>query len=248
MPIGYVNGTSCVNPIDNSVFLVGGEMYIPDTATINFRSPSVYIFNSNLSLWTTTDIIGFNSSFKMRNAIQSVIDKYGNIYSFGGTNYTDNTGNSSFVVYNDMSILDTTFMTWSTLPISVNAPPPYLLYTATLLSTGIIVYIGGRMISSDNPETSMYEIQTFNANDNSWSTKVASGNDNIKSRVGHSAVLMKLSSKPVYIKFSRYSEFINKTLDIMNFLKFFINGTDHFNITRMTCINAKNKKSMFILK
>ncbi|KAF0548085.1 galactose oxidase [Gigaspora margarita] len=82
MPLGYANGTSCVSPIDNSVFLVGGKMYIPNTATINLRSPLVYVFNSNISLWTAPNIIGFNSSFKMRNGIQPVIDKYGKIYIF----------------------------------------------------------------------------------------------------------------------------------------------------------------------
>ncbi|RIB13390.1 hypothetical protein C2G38_1737519 [Gigaspora rosea] len=177
MPIGYVYGASCVSPIDNSVFLVGGRMYIPNTATINLGSTSVCVFNSNISLWTTPSIIGFNSSFKMRNEIQPVIDNYGKIYTFGGTNYTG--FNVSFVRYNDMSILDTNSMTWSTLAISANAPPPLLSYTATLLPTGIIVYLGGYKAtlvgSLSIPESvNMYE--------------VASG-AKIGSRIGHSAVL-----------------------------------------------------------
>ncbi|KAF0548091.1 galactose oxidase [Gigaspora margarita] len=141
MPIGYFLGASCVNPIDNYIFLVGGLMYIPNTATINLGSSSVYVFNSNISLWTTPNIIGFNSSFKMRNQIQPVIDNYGKIYTFSGTNYTG--FNEPYVNYNDMNILDTTSMTWSTLAISLNDPPLLLSYTATLLPTGIIVYIGG---------------------------------------------------------------------------------------------------------
>ncbi|KAF0548086.1 galactose oxidase [Gigaspora margarita] len=68
-------------------------------------------------------------------------------------------------------------MTWSTLAISINTPPPYLLYTATLLSTGIIVYIDGCISRSGGG---------FDAAN---MTEVTSGGDNIKSRVGHSAVL-----------------------------------------------------------
>ncbi|RIB13387.1 hypothetical protein C2G38_1737405 [Gigaspora rosea] len=169
MPIGYILGASCVSPIDNSVFLVGGRMYIPNTATINLGSSPVYVFNSNISLWTTPNIIGFNSSFKMRNQIQPVIDNYGKkIYTFGGTNYTG--FNVSSVRYNDMSILDTNSMTWSTLAISANAPPPLLFYTATLLPTGIIVYIGGYKSTPpglDEP-VNMYEIPTFNTKTYSW--------------------------------------------------------------------------------
>ncbi|KAF0548082.1 galactose oxidase [Gigaspora margarita] len=185
MPIGYFLGASCVSPIDHSVFLVGGMMFIQNTANINLGSWPVYVFNSNISLWTTPNIIGFNSSFKMRNGIQPVIDNYGKIYTFGGTNYTGNL--SSFVLYNDMSILDTTSMTWSTLAISING---LLYYTATLLPNGIIVYIGGLISRSVilYELNSMYEIQTFNTKNYNWSTKVASG-ASIGSRTGHSAVL-----------------------------------------------------------
>ncbi|RIB17244.1 hypothetical protein C2G38_2246499 [Gigaspora rosea] len=184
MPIGYNLGASCVSPIDNSVFLVGGRMYIPNTANINLGSSPVYVFNSNISLWTTLNIIGFNSSFKMRNQIQPVIDNYGKIYTFGGTNYTG--FNASYVVYNDMNILDTTSMTWSTLAIYTNAPP-----TATLLPTGIIVYIGGYKDTLTRSVNPFEPIQTFNTKNYNWSTKVAGG-DNIGTRASHSAVLSML--------------------------------------------------------
>ncbi|KAF0548093.1 galactose oxidase [Gigaspora margarita] len=199
MPIGYNLGASCVRPIDNSVFLVGGRMYIPNTANINLGFSPVYLFNSNISLWTNPYIISFNSSFKMRNEIQPVIDNYGKIYTFGGTNGTDL--NASNVDYNDMSILDTTSMTWSTLPISANTPPPYLSYTATLIPTGIIVYIGGYVSRSaiiyQYELVSMYEIQTFNTKNYTWSTKVASG-ATIGPRIGHSAVLTQYGDIIIY--------------------------------------------------
>ncbi|RIB18967.1 hypothetical protein C2G38_2183129 [Gigaspora rosea] len=180
MPIGYILSASCASPIDNnSVFLVGGRI---------------------ISLWTTPIIIGLNSSFKMRTEIQPVIDNYGKVYIFGGNNYTSS--KNSYVNYNDMSILDTTSMTWSTLPIFENAPLPSFGYTATLLPTGIIVYIGGykstRSGSDDPYETvSMYEIQTFNTKNYSWSTKVAGG-DKIGTRAYHSAVLTQNNEIIIY--------------------------------------------------
>ncbi|KAF0548081.1 galactose oxidase [Gigaspora margarita] len=188
MPIGYFFGASCVRPIDNSVFLVGGRMYIPNSATIKDDSSSVYVFNSNISLWTNPYIIGFDYNFKMRNGIQPVIDNDGKIYTFGGTNYTG--FNKSHVDYNDMSIFDTNSMAWSTLAITTNAPPPNFFYTATLISTGIIVYIGGHIYRSGitYEPASMYEIQTFNTKNYNWSTKNVSG-ASIGSREGHSAVL-----------------------------------------------------------
>ncbi|KAF0548079.1 galactose oxidase [Gigaspora margarita] len=206
MQIGYNFGALCVSPIDNSGFLVGGRMYIPNSANINLGSSPVYVFNSNISLWATPNIIGFNSSFKMRNQIQTVIDNYGKIYIFGGTNYTGL--DTSYLVYTDMSILDTTSMIRSTLDTPTNGPPPYLSYTATLLSTGIIVYIGGYKLtlpfgsprfrivgpvimsgsSSFLEPVSMYEIQTFNTKNYSWSTKVVGG-DTIGTHAHHSAIL-----------------------------------------------------------
>ncbi|RIB05651.1 hypothetical protein C2G38_2117854 [Gigaspora rosea] len=191
MPIGYKLGTSCVSPIDNSVFLVGGRMYIPNTGNINLGSSPVHVFNSNISLWTTPNIInGYNSSFEKRNQIQPVIDNNGKVYIFGGTNFTG-LDSSSFFYYNDMSILDTTSMTWSTLAAFTNAPPPLLTNTATLLPTGIIVYIGGfkNLNGSFMPwPVSMNEIQTFNTKNFVWSAQVAGG-ASIGSRIAHSAVL-----------------------------------------------------------
>ncbi|KAF0548078.1 galactose oxidase [Gigaspora margarita] len=161
------------------------DVEMPIGYIFELRSKPVYVFNSNISLWTTPNIIGFNSSFKMRNQIQPVIDNYGKVYTFGGTNYTG--FNVSSVDYNDMSILDTTSMIWSTLPISA---PPYLSYTATLLPTGIIVYIGGYISRSGilYVPVSMYEIQIFNTKNYSLSNMVASG-AMIGSRIGHSAAL-----------------------------------------------------------
>ncbi|CAG8763006.1 12371_t:CDS:2, partial [Ambispora leptoticha] len=135
------NLTNEVSPIDNSVFIVGRRMYIPNTANPVSNYSPVYKFNPNISLWTTPNIIGFNSSFIKRNDIQPVIDTYGKKYIFGGNNFTGS-AMQSVSSYNDMNILDVTSMTWSTITLSNNVPAS-AAYTATLLQTGLIIYIGG---------------------------------------------------------------------------------------------------------
>ncbi|KAF0548072.1 galactose oxidase [Gigaspora margarita] len=177
MPIGYAFGASCVSPIDNSVFLV-----VIVWVVVNNPVTHGFIFRAEGTGFK------YEPTRAISNEIQPVIDNYGKFYTFGENNSTDL--NASYVDYNDMSILDTTSMTWSTLAISTNAPPPLSLYTATLLPTGIIVYIGETKTRTDNTEepVSMYVIQTFNTKNYNWSTKVAGG-DNVGTRAYHTAVL-----------------------------------------------------------
>ncbi|KAF0426406.1 galactose oxidase [Gigaspora margarita] len=185
MPVGYTFGTSCLSPIDNStVFLIGGKTWIANTINYSYTS-SVYMFNSKASQWTTPTINNFNSSFATRNEIQAVIDNNGKIFVFGGINQ-GNGDNITTTAYNDMSILDITTMIWSTQtqsqPVLVNVD-----YTATLLPSGLVVYIGGRGSSLGNLYN-MSQVQIFDTKSYTWSTKIASGS-NIASRASHSAVL-----------------------------------------------------------
>ncbi|KAF0476406.1 kelch repeat protein [Gigaspora margarita] len=184
MPIGYDSGTSCVSPIDNSsIFLIGGEMFVPNTNTPNFTS-TVYIFNSTTSQWSMHNIISFNSSFTTRKEMQAIVDNNGKIFIFGGSSYdTINT-----IFYGDMNILDINTMTWST-PAQDFLIHTYVDYSATLLANGNIVYIGGRYGSNSSVSSaSMNQIQVFDTKNDSWSIKMAYG-DNVGPRDGHSAVL-----------------------------------------------------------
>ena len=63
-----------------------------------------------------------------------VIDEAGKFYIFGGIDIN---------FFKDMIIFDTVTSTWSKGS-TINAPLPRVDYTATLLSNGIIVFIGGR--------------------------------------------------------------------------------------------------------
>ncbi|KAF0442577.1 galactose oxidase [Gigaspora margarita] len=184
MPVGYTFGTSCLSPIDNStVFLTGGRTWIANTNTYSYTS-SVYKFDSKTSQWTIPTINNFNSNFATRNEMQAVIDNYGKIFVFGGINHGND--NITITAYNDMNILDISTVIWSTQTQSqsvlVNAD-----YTATLLPSGLIVYIGGRGSNSANLNI-ISQVQLFDTKSCIWSTKFASGST-IASRACHSAIL-----------------------------------------------------------
>ncbi|POG79679.1 hypothetical protein GLOIN_2v1524946, partial [Rhizophagus irregularis DAOM 181602=DAOM 197198] len=82
-----------------------------------------------------------------------------------------------------MNIFDTISLTWSKGPIE-NAPLPRISYTATLLSNGIIVYIGGTEIYLiDINQLSLYDTKV-----DLWSSMTARGAI-LENRYSHSAVL-----------------------------------------------------------
>ncbi|RIB06389.1 hypothetical protein C2G38_522374 [Gigaspora rosea] len=167
MTVEYNLGASCVNPIDNStVYLVGGRPLI----TNNFlNTSSIYVFNSKNSQWSTLNITGFNNSFIARNELPVTINNNGRIFLFGGRKLEI----VGAPLFNDINILDTTTMTWSTPVISQNVPTPRGDHAAVLLPTGIIIYIGGyTVVSSINSAISMNEIQLFDTNSLSWTTRV----------------------------------------------------------------------------
>ncbi|KAF0442578.1 galactose oxidase [Gigaspora margarita] len=184
MPVGYFFGTSCLSPIDNStVYLIGGRTYISAGTKDYSYTSSVYKFNSKTSQWSTPTINNFNSSFATRNEMQAVIDNNGKIFVFGGINH-GNDDNITTTAYNDMSILDITTMIWST---QTQSQPVLVDYTATLLPSGLIVYIGGRGSKLVNLND-ISQVQIFDTKSYTWSTKFASGSI-IASRAFHSAVL-----------------------------------------------------------
>ncbi|CAI2191165.1 9876_t:CDS:2, partial [Funneliformis geosporum] len=100
----------------------------------------VYEFNLKSGQWIIPVIKGNVPA--RRREFQAVADDLGSIYVFGG-GADKSIGSNITQIFNDMAILNTVNLTWSYGPI-VNAPTPRVDYTATLLSDGVIVYIGGR--------------------------------------------------------------------------------------------------------
>ncbi|KAF0549466.1 galactose oxidase [Gigaspora margarita] len=185
MPVEYNLGSSCLSPIDiSTVFLIGGRTWIVNTVNFSYTS-SVYMFNSKTSQWTIPTINNFNSSFQARNEIQAVIDNNGKIFVFGGINH-GNDDNITTTAYNDMNIFDSNTIIWSTQTQSQSVLVN-VAYTATLLPSGLIVYIGGLGTTTTNL-INISQVRIFDTKSYTWSTKSASGSI-IASRCYHSAVL-----------------------------------------------------------
>ncbi|RIB14216.1 hypothetical protein C2G38_1673973 [Gigaspora rosea] len=173
LPVAVAFASSCVSPIDNSsVFLIGGNMTL---ASVPFYSLEVYIFDSKISYWRPANIIDYNASFTGRYYMQAVINNDGKIFMFGGadSNVT-NINITKVFMYNDMHMLDTTTMKWSTLNIAQNVPLPCSAYAAVLLPTAEIIYIGGvELPLFGSPRlVEIKMVRLFNTKSFTWSTKV----------------------------------------------------------------------------
>ncbi|RIB12750.1 hypothetical protein C2G38_2041568 [Gigaspora rosea] len=144
LPPAINYASSCVSPIDNSVFLIGGNRPFITNMYDTFYSSEVYEFDPNTSYWKGLNITGYNSSFNTRHSMNAIINNEGKIFIFGGRNNNiSNDSNTPIIRYNDMQMLDTITMKWSTLNISQNVPLPCYAYAAILLPTAEIIYIGG---------------------------------------------------------------------------------------------------------
>ena len=105
--------------------------------------------------------------------MKAINDDSGKLYIFGG-------GADKFVGsptkrwFNDMVIFNTVESSWI-ISTSVNAPTKRLSYTATLLSNGIIAYIGGYELIDINNEirnVDIKQIDLYDTNSLIWSVKV----------------------------------------------------------------------------
>ncbi|CAI2189292.1 13988_t:CDS:2 [Funneliformis geosporum] len=126
-----------INDNNPTVYLVGGIMYNQNNED-SFTS-LVYAFIPKSGQWNKPVIKGTEPA--RRRQFQIAADDFGNIYVFGG-GADKYVGSQNLQVFNDMAILNTADLTWSYGPI-VNAPSPRGGHSATLISNGVIVYIGG---------------------------------------------------------------------------------------------------------
>ncbi|RIB14218.1 hypothetical protein C2G38_1674102 [Gigaspora rosea] len=201
MPVAVSLASSCVSPIDNSsVFLIGGNMSLAYNASVPFYPLEVYLFDSKMSYWRPPNIIDYNASFTGRYCMQAVINNDGKIFMFGGadSNVT-NINTTKVFMYNDMHMLDTTTMKWSTLNIAQNVPLPCIAYAAVLLPTAEIIYIGGfELPFFGSPRlVEIKMVRLFNTKSFTWSNKQTTG-ENIDSRMGHTAVITQNGSIIIY--------------------------------------------------
>ena len=129
-----------INVAKNVIYLFGGIMMDVNTSKDNFIS-MLHSYNLETNVWDIPKTNGVEPE-RSREINGVVNDETGKIYIFGGA--TDKLIGSQYtILYNDMNIFDTVSLTWSKGS-TINAPLPRVDYTATLLSNGIIVFIGGR--------------------------------------------------------------------------------------------------------
>ncbi|CAG8512213.1 11718_t:CDS:2 [Acaulospora colombiana] len=142
------------------------------------NSSLVLLFDTMTNTWSRPIISGTPPI--RRKKTQAVIDSGGKMYIFGGS-----IDRPTLKFYSDMLILDTVSWTWSVLVFN-NSPSPRDSFTAVMLSSGVIVYIGGRL--SDGNHVPMYQIHTFDTLTLSWNLMNATGTIP-SSRCGASSVL-----------------------------------------------------------
>ncbi|CAI2176260.1 10323_t:CDS:2 [Funneliformis geosporum] len=132
-----------VNDSNNNptIYLIGG--YMIDQNNADIFSSLVHSFNPKSGQWNAPIIAGTEPL--RRGYMQGVADNAEKIYIFGGASLEK----ENIQFYNDMSILSTNDLMW-TIGSIANAPLQRHSYTATFLSSGIIVYIGGWELPSNN--------------------------------------------------------------------------------------------------
>ncbi|PKY40935.1 galactose oxidase [Rhizophagus irregularis] len=186
IPFGSSFATAFLSPQKDVIYLFGGTTRDVNTNVFNNIKSVLYSFNLETNEWTIPTTNGIAP--ENRRLINGVINnENGKFYVFGGSNDYFAGANYGRAL-NDMNIFDTISLTWSKGTIE-NAPLPRISYTATLLSNGIIVYIGGTEIylnksrSFDINQLSLYDTKV-----DLWSSMRARGAI-LENRYSHSAVL-----------------------------------------------------------
>uniref|UniRef100_U9U034 Attractin/MKLN-like beta-propeller domain-containing protein n=1 Tax=Rhizophagus irregularis (strain DAOM 181602 / DAOM 197198 / MUCL 43194) TaxID=747089 RepID=U9U034_RHIID len=176
---------------DNSnnadIYLFGGIMFDVNIQKDSFKS-FVYKFNINSLSWNIPTVSGIAPSRRIE--MKAISDNSGKIYIFGGA-ANSLVGAQTRTFFSDMITFDIADSSWS-INTAVNGRATY---SATLLSNGIIVYVGGLEPFNGNNDVVLIadisKILLFDTNSLTWSTKSAiiKASVLVESRHAHSAVL-----------------------------------------------------------
>ncbi|RHZ88755.1 hypothetical protein Glove_21g275 [Diversispora epigaea] len=210
--VGIKGGTSCVGGSKNdTIFVFGGENWYGRTKNY-IMEKLINKFDITNQEWSSPEI---GDEPTRRQDIQAVIDTKGNMYMFGGKwNRTD--------YYSDMIIFNTITSTYS-FGSTIDGPTCMFGYTATLLPSGIIVYIGGRFWDDSIPiniatlpTTPITNIALYDINNDSWSSTIANIKSYIQDRSYHSAVLVSDGRIICYGGISSNGTTVSPSLIILN--------------------------------
>ena len=165
IPFKHGWGTTSFSDINNEkiIYLYGGAAV--DTITNEFITmQNVNALNLNSLTWGIPTVKG-NPPEIIRQEIRSVTDNTGKMYIFGGSaDYT--VGLPTIQFFSDMVIFNIAELSWS-----INSSPVMsrAAYSATLLSNGNIVYIGGYRRGG---QLDISQIDVYDTNSLTWSSKV----------------------------------------------------------------------------
>ncbi|RHZ88858.1 hypothetical protein Glove_21g266 [Diversispora epigaea] len=178
-PVGIIYATACVGGANNATIFVFGGINQDKNSKSQIMDKLINKFDTTSQEWSTPQIKGEPIR---RRGLQAVIDTKGNMYLFGGFYHFGNSSTPTF--FEDMIIFNTITLAYSNGS-TIDGPPRMRGYSATLLSNGIIMYIGGvGAIVIPIINITMYDI-----NEDSWSSTIAESPNDIQDRGFHSAVL-----------------------------------------------------------
>ncbi|KAG9285446.1 hypothetical protein G9A89_010921 [Geosiphon pyriformis] len=177
--------TTCSIKTSNvsSIFLYGGIQEIPNSghhwepANLTMKID----ISPTISTWVSDSLPA--SLIPGRARLQAVTDRTGQVYIWGGTL------NLKGLIDNSMYIYNTINESWKVSQAKQEIESRYD-YSATLLSDGRILYIGG-FKSRDNLMVDIKQIIIYNTQneDSPWSKQSTQSSLNISSRAEHTAVL-----------------------------------------------------------
>ncbi|PKY43847.1 hypothetical protein RhiirA4_457942 [Rhizophagus irregularis] len=186
--------------LDNSnnadIYLFGGMMFDVTTQKDSFKS-FVYKFNVNSLSWNIPNVGGTAPSRRIE--MKAISDNSGKIYIFGGAS-NSLVSASTRTFPNDMITFNIAGPSWS-INTAVNG---LATYSATLLSNGIIVYVGGLSPFNGNNNViriaDISQILLFDTNSLTWSMNSAriTATIPVESRQRHSAVLAPIDQIIIY--------------------------------------------------
>ncbi|KAG9286318.1 hypothetical protein G9A89_014305 [Geosiphon pyriformis] len=163
----------------DQLFVIGGVVWNVTT------DPLVFTFDTGKKEWSRPDLGG--SPPIRRREFQAVTNSESRIFCFGGLEDKATTAKSdtNTTFSNEMTVLDTLQGSW-VLKSTLGAPLPRADSTAILLSSGHIVYLGGRQ--ANGQFVAMNEAWIFDTKTFAWTSMKTTGKAP-QSRNGHSAAL-----------------------------------------------------------
>ncbi|RIA94428.1 hypothetical protein C1645_760191 [Glomus cerebriforme] len=184
MPFANSWASSAVS--GDGILMFGGYTWSLNSRTPDNSENTLCLFNTTTKQWSIPAVNGKPPT--RRKDMKIISDNTNNFYIYSGIQLNDDTQ-----WFLDMYMLDFSGLNWELTQMN-NAPTfPRADYTATMLPSGIIVYIGGRTsVVQDGllleSELNITQLTLFDTKDATWYPMVTNG-VMIDNRRSHSAVL-----------------------------------------------------------